>query len=183
MAPGITGIQHVLQPEVPLIAVSADVVRNSRYVPWTGSLADAARAASSFPGLFTPFNQDGHRLVDGGVVENLPARVLGHTADFVLASNCIPDRLDTSGRIIKRLPGIGRAIDAASSIFLLLGQASRQDAGAADFAFVPTGHTGSPPMSFGQADRTAALGYAQAMSRMGAIKAAYAADLTTHRQS
>lgn len=178
---GITGVQHILQPEVPLLAVSADVVSNARYVPWTGSLSDAVRAASSFPGVFTPFSHEGHRLVDGGVVENLPALVLGRTADFVLASNCIPDKPDANAAPIRRPPVLGRAIDAASSIFLLMGQASRQDAGAADYAFTPIGHTGVLPMNFNHAEETERIGYQQAMDQMGAIKAAYEADLTTHR--
>jgi len=178
---GITGVQHIYQPEVPLIAVSADVYSNSRFVPWTGSLSDAVRAASSFPGVFTPFNRGKHRLVDGGVVENLPALVLGRNADFVLASNCIPDRRDPDAKPMPRPPVIGRFIDAASALFLLMGQASRQDEGASDFAFVPTGHTKNLPMDFAHADQTAALGYQLAMDQMGAIKAAYEADLTTHR--
>ncbi len=177
----ITGVQHIYQPEVPLLTVSADVLTNSRYVPWTGSLSDAVRAASSFPGLFAPFSKDGHRLVDGGVVENLPALALGATADFILASNCIPGRRDPDSTSMARPPIIGRFIDAASSLFLLMGQASRQDESSADYAFVPTGHTKQLPMDFARADQTAALGYRLAMEQMCAIQAAYESDLTTSR--
>ncbi len=177
------GIQHVLQPEVPLVAVSADVLTSRRYVPWKSSLADAVRAASSFPGMYRPFTEEGRRLVDGGVVENLPAMVVGRTgADFVLASNCIPVRSqvgDTPSRLRKL--HLGRVVDTVSSLFILMGQAARQDAGVADYAFTPVGHQICSPLAFGDADRIAAMSLEQAREQLPAIRAAYEADLTTHR--
>jgi NTE family protein len=51
-----------------------------------GNLARALRAAMSVPGIFTPVEWEGHLLVDGGLVDNLPtdvARDMG--ADVVIA--------------------------------------------------------------------------------------------------
>lgn len=51
-----------------------------------GSLLDAIRASISIPGMFTPVYRDGHWLVDGGLVNPVPAgvcRVLG--AEVVIA--------------------------------------------------------------------------------------------------
>jgi len=51
-----------------------------------GNLARALRATMSVPGIFTPVEWEGHLLVDGGLVDNLPtdvARDMG--ADVVIA--------------------------------------------------------------------------------------------------
>ncbi len=37
-----------------------------------GSLQDAVRASASIPGVFRPFQLDGHEFVDGAILENLP---------------------------------------------------------------------------------------------------------------
>ncbi len=37
-----------------------------------GSLPDAVRASASIPGVFRPFQMDGHEYVDGAILENLP---------------------------------------------------------------------------------------------------------------
>src|SRR5690606_20222927 len=46
----------------------------------SGDLARAVRASMAYPGFFAPVEWNGHLLVDGGVVDNLPtleARELG----------------------------------------------------------------------------------------------------------
>jgi NTE family protein len=51
-----------------------------------GSLPDAVRASASLPGVFRPFEMDGHEYVDGAILENLPTRdVKAMKADVVLA--------------------------------------------------------------------------------------------------
>jgi NTE family protein len=51
-----------------------------------GSLQDAVRASASIPGVFRPFQLDGHEYVDGAVLENLPtADVKAMNADVILA--------------------------------------------------------------------------------------------------
>ena len=53
-----------------------------------GPLAQAVRASISIPGVFSPVvGADGHYLVDGGIVDNLPTDVLRHElhADAVIA--------------------------------------------------------------------------------------------------
>ena len=51
-----------------------------------GSLQDAVRASASIPGVFRPFELDGHEFVDGAILENLPVedtKAMG--ADVVIA--------------------------------------------------------------------------------------------------
>jgi NTE family protein len=51
-----------------------------------GSLQDAVRASASIPGVFRPFQLDGHEYVDGAVLENLPTPdVKAMHADVILA--------------------------------------------------------------------------------------------------
>jgi NTE family protein len=51
-----------------------------------GSLQDAVRASASIPGVFRPFELDGHEFVDGAILENLPTDdVKAMGADVVIA--------------------------------------------------------------------------------------------------
>jgi NTE family protein len=51
-----------------------------------GSLQDAVRASASIPGVFRPFQLDGHEYVDGAILENLPTPdVKAMHADVILA--------------------------------------------------------------------------------------------------
>ncbi len=51
-----------------------------------GSLQDAVRASASLPGVFRPFQLDGHEFVDGAVLDNLPTGdVKAMKADVILA--------------------------------------------------------------------------------------------------
>jgi NTE family protein len=53
--------------------VATDIAEGTPYVIDSGSLADAMRASMAIPTAFSPFDMDGRRLVDGGLVRNLPA--------------------------------------------------------------------------------------------------------------
>jgi NTE family protein len=51
-----------------------------------GSLQDAVRASASIPGVFRPFQLNGHEFVDGAILENLPTPdVKAMKADVVIA--------------------------------------------------------------------------------------------------
>jgi NTE family protein len=51
-----------------------------------GSLQDAVRASASIPGVFRPFELNGHEFVDGAVLENLPTPdIQAMRADVILA--------------------------------------------------------------------------------------------------
>ncbi len=51
-----------------------------------GSLQDAVRASASIPGVFRPFELDGHEFVDGAILENLPTPdVKAMNANVILA--------------------------------------------------------------------------------------------------
>ncbi|OHD71216.1 MAG: hypothetical protein A2W19_10565 [Spirochaetes bacterium RBG_16_49_21] len=71
---------------IPFRCVATDIVTGDAYILAKGYLPDALRASMSIPSIFTPIEIDGHLLVDGGVVRNLPvsdAHEMG--ADFIIA--------------------------------------------------------------------------------------------------
>ncbi len=71
---------------IPLRCVSTDL-NEARPVTFArGSLPDAVRASVSLPGVYQPFEMNGHEYVDGGVLDNLPtSSIQDMHADVVLA--------------------------------------------------------------------------------------------------
>ena len=74
---------------IPIALIATDIVTGNRVVMREGSLSQAMRASMSVPGLMAPVERDGAKLVDGGLVDNVPiaeARKLCN-ADVVIAVN------------------------------------------------------------------------------------------------
>jgi len=57
---------------LPLSILATDIGTGARVVIRDGSLTQAMRASMSVPGLMAPVERDGHQLVDGGLVDNVP---------------------------------------------------------------------------------------------------------------
>ena len=55
--------------------VAVDLDSGREVVLREGPVADAVRATISLPGLLRPVERDGRRLVDGGILNNLPVDV------------------------------------------------------------------------------------------------------------
>jgi len=74
---------------LPLSMVATDIGSGDRIVMREGSLTQAMRASMSVPGLMAPVDRDGHRLVDGGLVDNVPIREARErcNADMVIVVN------------------------------------------------------------------------------------------------
>ncbi len=71
---------------IPLALVATDLISASEVTLSAGPLLPAVLATTAFPGLFTPQEMDGYRLVDGGVLNNLPVRQVREMgADIILA--------------------------------------------------------------------------------------------------
>jgi NTE family protein len=79
-------VEDFAQLPTPFRCVATQLETGEPFVLRHGNLARAMRATMSVPGIFTPVEWDGHVLVDGGLVDNLPtdvAREMG--ADVVIA--------------------------------------------------------------------------------------------------
>jgi NTE family protein len=84
-----------------MYVVAADILSGDEVIFDSGSVADAVRASMSVPVLVNPWYHQGRYLVDGGIVNPLPASVLrDRGADIVIASSVIqPLRDSYSGRM------------------------------------------------------------------------------------
>lgn len=60
---------------LPLAIVATDIGTGERVVLREGSLTRAMRASMSVPGILAPVPIDKHKLVDGGLVDNLPVQL------------------------------------------------------------------------------------------------------------
>lgn len=66
------GEPELSQLALPVALIATDIGSGERVVFRSGSLTQAMRASMSVPGLLAPAEVDGRKLVDGGLVDNLP---------------------------------------------------------------------------------------------------------------
>ena len=84
---------------VPLTLVAVDLNTGREVFLSRGQVADAVRATVALPGVFTPVERDGQLLVDGGLLDNLPADAARHIgADVVIAVDVTSD-----GQVVSHL--------------------------------------------------------------------------------
>ncbi len=83
------GERNIESLPLPLSIIATDIVRGERVVMRSGSLTSAMRASMSVPGLMSPVAVDGKKLVDGGLVDNVPIGEVHSRcqADVVIAVN------------------------------------------------------------------------------------------------
>lgn len=110
----------------------------------TGTVAEAARASSTLPPVFSPTEKNGVRYADGGACTFVPARIARDCgADVIYACNAIPGPDECNPfpanvygtilrRFLRRLPGLDRLIDYRSWFWFQLQQSSRAFADEAD---------------------------------------------------
>ena len=78
---------------IPYAAVATDIINGKEVVLNKGSLYDAIRASISIPTVFTPFDYNGMKLVDGGVLNPIPVnRVKRHKDDILVVVNLGADK-------------------------------------------------------------------------------------------
>jgi NTE family protein len=75
---------------IPLTLVAVDLNSGQEVNLREGSVAEAVRATVSVPGLLAPVERNGQRLVDGGLLNNLPVDVVQEMgADVTLGVNVV----------------------------------------------------------------------------------------------
>ena len=74
-------------------AVSCDLVSGELVVHRSGALAEAVGASISIPGLVPPLAVDGRRLVDGGVLNNLPVDVMAAAGEGPIVAIDVTSRV------------------------------------------------------------------------------------------
>ena len=80
---------------IPFACVATDINTGEEIVIKEGSVVEGIRASFSLPGVFSAVKREGRYLVDGGLMNPVPVSVLKEMgADFIIASNVVPDMKD-----------------------------------------------------------------------------------------
>lgn len=84
-----TGERLIEDLSLPVSIIATDIGTGERVVFRKGSLTQAMRASMSVPGLLAPLEYSGRKLVDGGLVDNLPIKEVRERcgAQVVIAVN------------------------------------------------------------------------------------------------
>jgi NTE family protein len=83
------GQRDMAKLALPVSIIATDIGTGERVVFRDGSLSQAMRASMSVPGLMAPYDIGGRKLVDGGLVDNVPIREVRERcgAEVVIAVN------------------------------------------------------------------------------------------------
>ncbi len=100
----LTANRNIEDLSIPFAAVATDINTCQRVVLRTGKVHDAVRASISIPGVFVPHIVGGRTLVDGGVIDRVPASIARDMgADVVIAVDvgyCGSPRSEPVGNVI-----------------------------------------------------------------------------------
>ena len=84
----LIGDRQIEELPIEYTAVAADIKREKEVWLKRGSLFDAIRASISLPLFFTPFEMNGMKLLDGGILNPVPiAPTFEDTTDLTIAVN------------------------------------------------------------------------------------------------
>ncbi len=153
-------IESLLRPYFP---VATEISSGAQRTIRLGGLHEGVRASGAFPGMFTPVTSATGRLVDGGIVNNVPEDVPAREgAQLVIASNIVsaPSKEPVPtpmfegrwGRALHEFSPILRMRDLVRSMLVLMHTAGASDAYLADVTFSPP-VPDVVPWDFSQADR------------------------------
>ncbi len=92
--------------DTPFYVVAAEVHEGREVVISKGSIAEAVRASTAIPGLFSAYKMNGEYLTDGGVVNPVPCSPLAEAeADIIIASNTVPPLEERAYRRVRKNKG------------------------------------------------------------------------------
>lgn len=103
---------------IPFAATGVDILTGREVNLREGNVVEAVRASMSVPGVFAPVEIGPYRLVDGGVLNNVPvdvARTLG--ADAVVAVDVLPNfRVNQPGQppVVEPIQGAGMPVQLSN---------------------------------------------------------------------
>ena len=101
---------------IPLRVVATDYWKGEQHVFSSGDIAQAIRASISIPGVFQPYEFEGHVFIDGGVVNPVPFNLLEGLADFVVA-------IDVSGEAEPGESKVPGPIETLLGAYSIMGKA------------------------------------------------------------
>jgi NTE family protein len=74
--------------KIPLTIAATEIRKGEVNYFMSGELAPAVVASCSIPAVFSPLNFNNSLYVDGGLLDNLPARSIRNQCDFLIGSHC-----------------------------------------------------------------------------------------------
>lgn len=74
--------------KIPMTICATEIVKGRPDYFSQGELIPAILASCCVPAVFNPVQIDGHVYVDGGLMDNLPARCIHDDVDFLIGSHC-----------------------------------------------------------------------------------------------
>ncbi len=151
---------------IPFAAIACDLETGKEVVLRdTGDLATAIRASCAIPGVFVPVEHEGRRLIDGGVVSNVPTKAVKKLgAEIVIAVDVL-----ASGATYWSSPTTLLGIFFQSAM-MLLRAASKAHHYRADIVIIPQiAHL--RPDEIGKMDEFIKAGEEAALEKIDEIKA------------
>ncbi|PCI40720.1 MAG: hypothetical protein COB53_00050 [Elusimicrobia bacterium] len=103
------GDKEFIDLERPFRCVSTDIETGEEVVFQDGPVAEAIRASCGIPVVFNPFSYRGRFLVDGGLVDPVPVKVVSQMgADILISVNLTMPAGERKSALRKRREGGGR---------------------------------------------------------------------------
>src|SRR5258706_5004669 len=74
--------------KIPLTVAATEIRKGQVQYFSSGELSTAIEASCSIPAVFSPVRLNDNLFVDGGLLDNLPARIIRNQCDFLIGSHC-----------------------------------------------------------------------------------------------
>lgn len=162
----LVGRKRIEELSIPYAAVAVDHSTGEEVILREGPVSTAVRASAAIPGLFQPIQHAGRRLIDGGLVNNVPASVVRSMgADLVIAVDVRDYNYFDPGEEGGLLVSFLRGYD------IMIHRAARTELEWADVAIWAT-KPGSNPYSFKLAQELIQAGREEAAKAVPAIRRA-----------
>ncbi|HET7402503.1 MAG TPA: patatin-like phospholipase family protein [Usitatibacter sp.] len=162
------GERNIEQLPLPLTLIATDIVTGERVAMRSGNLTSAMRASMSVPGAIAPVTRDGHKLVDGGLVDNVPIQEVRDRckADVVIAIN-VGSPLMTEKEVSGAVSVVGQMVNLLTeqNVQRSLALLTPRD------IYMRPELGGITAMDFGKQLDAAAIGRASAMAQADKLRA------------
>lgn len=155
------GLRDMLEKHLPdmsfeklprrLTVAAVDLKRGEVKYFDEGPLIPAVLASCSVPAVFNPFVINGAGYVDGGILDNMPARPLRDKCDFLIGSHC--------NHVSASFDATNLKVVIERSLLLAIGAHSASSKALCDLVIEPTGLDKFSGFDIGKANEIFDIGY------------------------
>jgi len=89
--------------KVPLTIAATDIKKGETVYFSSGELIPCIVASCCVPAVFAPVSFDGKLMIDGGVLDNLPAKAIRQKCDLLIGSHCNPIGSDFDAKNLRTI--------------------------------------------------------------------------------